>query len=124
MNPPPAIPYQTNSADSAGKSLVWGWWLIVGACILAIVPLFGMLAWIIGPPLIVAAFVLSIIAMSKGRIGGGVVLLLFTIIVAPATIVFAPIITTLIGAAAASDASKPQTPEAPLSAPGTVEQRN
>lgn len=124
MNPPPAIPYQTNSADSAGKSLVWGWWLIVGACLLAIVPLFGMLAWFIGPPLILAAFVLSIIAMSKGRTGGGVALLLFTIIVAPATIVFAPIITTIIGAAAASDASKPHAPETIRALPGAAESGN
>lgn len=83
-----------------------------------------MLAWFIGPPLILAAFVLSIIAMSKGRTGGGVALLLFTLIVAPATIVLAPIISTFIGATVTSETSKPQSPDALRNLPGTPEAGN
>ncbi len=121
---PPAVPYAPSPTESARKSLFWGWWLVGGACVLAVVPFFGMLAWFIGPPLILAAFVLSIIAMSKGRTGGGVALLLFTLIVAPATIVLAPIISTFIGATVTSETSKPQSPDALRNLPGTPEAGN
>lgn len=107
MHHPTSAPNPENPMASARKSLVWGWCLVGGACALAIVPFIGMFAWFIGPPLIVAGFVLSIIAMCKGRTGGGVVLLLFSMIVAPVTIIFAPIISSFIGAAAASGVAQP-----------------
>lgn len=122
--PHTAAPYQENPMHSARRSLVWGWCLVGGAFVLAIVPFIGVFAWFIGPPLILAGFVLSIIAMSKGRTGGGVVLLLFSIIVAPVTIIFAPVIASVIGmAAAASEVVKP-VPENSGVEPGSPESGN
>lgn len=115
MNPQsyPIVP-----VDSARNSLVWGWWLVGGACVLAILPFFGMLAWFIGPPLIVAAFVLSIVAMSKGRTGSGVALLLFSITAAPATILFAPIISGLLYSSVMAPKTPPTIPGIESGFPG------
>lgn len=111
--PPTNPPNRENPMESARKSLVWGWCLVGGGCVLALVPFLGMLAWFIGPPLVLAGLVLSIIAMSKGRTGGGVALLLFTLIVAPATLIFAPIISSIIGASAAGGTTKPLPEQLP-----------
>ncbi|WP_193213314.1 hypothetical protein [Luteolibacter marinus] len=100
------------SLRHAGQCLLWGWILIGGACVMALVPIVGFLAWIIGPPLIVAGFVLAVIAMTKGRTGGGIGLLLFSLVVAPATLLFAPIVVTMIGGAAASAAGAGKLPKA------------
>lgn len=97
------------ASNHARQCLVWGWALIVGVCVLALIPFIGMLAWFIGPPLMIAALVLAIIAMTKGRTGGGIVLLLFSLTIAPVTFVLAPFVAALLGGAAVN-ASQSKVP--------------
>jgi hypothetical protein len=54
--------------------------------------------------LVLAGFILAVVAISKGRTGGGVALLLFSIIVAPLVMFFVPIL-GLLGFGAAKNAS-------------------
>ncbi|CAN5520166.1 hypothetical protein BH09VER1_BH09VER1_51480 [soil metagenome] len=70
-----------------------GWMLILLACGVATIPYFGFFAYILGIPLLVAAFVLSIVVMAKGGVFHGILLLLVTII-APVFVILAPWITT------------------------------
>lgn len=97
------------ASNHARQCLVWGWALIVGVCLLALIPFVGMLAWFIGPPLMIAALVLAIIAMTKGSTGGGVVLLIFSLTIAPVTFMLAPIVAAMLGGAAAN-ASQSKVP--------------
>ncbi len=118
---PPHLAYPGNPAyadsplESAGKCLVWGWCLVGGGCLLALVPILGMLVWFIATPLVITGFVLAIVSIVKGRTTGGVFLLLFSMFVAPFTLLLGPIISSLLGAAAAT----PKTP--PPSLPGFSE---
>jgi len=87
------------------------------------IPFLGILSWIIFMPLEITGFVLAIISIAKGRIAGGICLMLFSIFVVPITMVVAPIISSLIGVAAASNSLPPSNPPgfikttAPLSLP-------
>jgi hypothetical protein len=105
----PAQPLTTHSAypdatlASARSCLIWGWSLIGGACIISLIPVIGLLNFIMGPPLIVAVFILAIVAITKGRTGGGVALMLFSMIVAPLFMFLGQIVSLLgFGAAASS----------------------
>lgn len=129
----PALPttyaYDRSTAEQgalreARTTLIWGWCLVGGGCLLALAPVLGMLAWFIGPPLVVAGFVLAIVSIVKGRTGGGVALMLFTLIVAPVTLIFGPIVMTMIAAALAADRAAPKMEEMmealPEPFPGTI----
>jgi hypothetical protein len=99
--PPPSQPpypytYPEHPLESARRCLIWGWWLIGGGCLFALIPFIGLITWVVGGPLIIAALILAIIAISKGRTGGGVALLLFSIVIAPFAIALGPIVVGLI----------------------------
>jgi hypothetical protein len=51
--------------------------LLIGCGAIAIIPIFG---WMIGGPLALVAFILSIIGMSKNDVGNGVCLLLMSLV--------------------------------------------
>ena len=77
---------------------------------LAFVPFFGAAVWLIAGPLLLVAFVLSIVSMSRS--GRGLGLLFFTLIVAPVAIVAGPFIgTALFGLSVASTAPFVKVPE-------------
>ncbi len=110
MYPPPQHPSQSYAAP-ANAALA----CIVLTCGLAFIPLIGFLAWIIAVPMLIAAFVLSIITMSRGGTMAGIVLLMFSVC-APVVITFAPLIGTALGlgalgAATAATTHSPPTPE-------------
>ena len=70
------------------------WILLFIVCGIACIPAIGILAWLIGGPVLLVTFILSIVIMSTGK-SGGIPLLFFTLIVAPAIIVGAPIVSTI-----------------------------
>ena len=71
-----------------------------GGCLIGFIPFIGMLVWFIAPPLVVTGFVLAIISIAKGRTAGGIGLLLFSMFVAPFTLILGPILSSLLGVAA------------------------
>lgn len=73
-----------------------------GNCLLSIVPLLGVVVWVIGGPVLLAAFVLSIVAIAQGRATGGVLLLLFSVTLAPLAVFLGPILATFLLALFAS----------------------
>ena len=123
MLPPPMRPapyphpghlaYPESPLESARKCLVWGWSLVGGGCLLALIPFFGILVWFIAPPLVVTGFVLAIVSIAKGRTVGGLCLLLFSMFVAPFTLILGPILSSLLGVAATDPLSPP--PDLPKS---------
>ena len=111
----PAQPLTTHNAypdaslANARSCLIWGWSLVGGGCVIALIPLVGLLNFIIGPPLIMAGFILAIVAITKGRTGGGVALMLFSIIVAPLFMFLGQLVSLLgFGAAASSPTGSPK----------------
>ncbi len=110
MSVPPSLPayqpqpdglaYPESPLESARKCLVWGWCLVGGGCLIGLIPFIGMLVWFIAPPLVVTGFVLAIVSIAKGRTAGGICLLLFSMFVAPLTLIVGPILSALLGAAA------------------------
>jgi hypothetical protein len=83
MNTPPPLP--TVVKTSVKQGAVIGGWVCFGIGMLLM--LGSLLTFIIYGPLLLVAFVLSIVAMSQGRIAGGVGLLLCCLAVPPITIV-------------------------------------
>ena len=74
-----------------------GWILLAITCGLSLIPIFGFSAWLIAGPMLIAAFVLAIVVLSRGGTGHGILLLLFSGVIAPVFVFFAPFITTLLG---------------------------
>lgn len=103
---------------SAQSCLIWGWCLVGGGCVLAFCGFIGLLAWIIGAPLVITGCVLAIITIVKGRTGGGVALLLFSLIVAPVALVFGPIVTMLIASAGTAERQESKVEEMTGDSPG------
>jgi hypothetical protein len=122
MSPPPLQPsqrtyqgyppYAEHPLETARKCLFWGWCLVGGGCLFAMIPFWGILSWLIFLPLEITGFVLAVISIAKGRIAGGICLLLFSILVLPITMIVTPIISSLFGAAAIA----PQSPSPNLPA--------
>jgi hypothetical protein len=58
------------------------------------IPGVGFIAWLIGAPVLLVSLICGIVAISKGASLQGVLILLFTLIIAPIIMFVAPIITT------------------------------
>jgi GYF domain 2 len=78
------------------------WILLFITCGISIVPVLGFAAWIVAAPILLAAFVLSIIVLSRGGTAEGLMLLLATIVGAPLVIAVAPVVSSMLAAAIAS----------------------
>ncbi|MEO5912821.1 MAG: hypothetical protein ABIS50_01215 [Luteolibacter sp.] len=117
MPPPPPPPsgnaYPDSSVENARTCLVWGWCLVGGGCLIALVPVVRVLNLLVGPPLLLAGLILAIVAISKGRPGGGVALLLFSITAAPIIMFLAPML-GLLGFGSASASPSPTTGSLPV----------
>lgn len=98
-----------------------GWILLFLTCGLSLIPFFGFASWIIAGPMLIAAFVLAIVVLSRGGTGSGILLLLFSVVIAPVFILCAPFITTAlgIGGAAATTAAAAPAIEAATQPPPT-----
>jgi hypothetical protein len=93
-NRPQSVVYVQSAGptNTGNKAISAGWWVLIFGFIVACIPVLGLLAWVIGGFLCLAAFILSIIGMANGRIGGGIFLLCGALIGAPLAYVFTPII--------------------------------
>lgn len=86
----------TNS-DQNYKGLARAAWIIIGViCLIALIPAIGLLTWFIAFPVLVATFVLGIIAITRGGTLQGVLILLVSLIVAPAYLLVAPMLSTFV----------------------------
>ena len=86
----------TNS-DQNYKGLTRAAWIIIGViCFIALIPAIGLLTWFIALPVLVATFVLGIIAITKGGTLQGVLILLVSLIFAPAYLLVAPMLSTFV----------------------------
>lgn len=107
--PHPGYPgYPEHPLETARKCLFWGWCLVGGGCLFAMIPFLGILSWFIFFPLEITGFILAVISIAKGRIAGGICLLLFSILVLPITMIVTPIISSLAGIAATAPHAPPQ----------------
>ena len=78
--------------------------MIGGTCLIAMIPGIGFVTWLIAFPVLLATFILGIIALTKGGTLQGILILLTSLIVAPIFITIAPFVMTA-GAIAAFDTS-------------------
>lgn len=102
------------SDPSEDKSGSTGWFLVLIACAVSLIPLFGFAAWFLSGPLLLAAFILSIVSMSRGN--GGVGLLLTSAFAAPAFILCAPFISLAVFGAAIGTTAAVASPLLPAAA--------
>ena len=111
-NRPASVVYVQRAAPAVtgNKAISAGWWVLIFGFIVACIPVLGMLAWVIGGFLILAAFILSIIGMANGRIGGGLFLLCGALIGAPIAYVLTPIISMAV-VGKATETSPATTPK-------------
>jgi hypothetical protein len=98
--------YITNTTKpSSPKGLIIASWIMIGGtCLIAMIPGIGFVTWLIAFPVLLATFILGIIALTKGGTLQGILILLTSLIVAPIFIAIAPLVMTA-GAIAASDTS-------------------
>jgi hypothetical protein len=82
-----------------------GWIILFITCGISIIPVFGFSSWLIGGPLLLAAFIVSVVVLSQGGTLQGILLLLCSGVVAPIFIFFAPILMTLLGVGAVTNVS-------------------
>ena len=99
----------TPTADYSATART-GWILLGLTCGISLIPIFGFGAWLIAGPMLIAAFVLAIVVLSRGGTGHGILLLLCSVVVAPVFVLFAPLISTAIGVGGASAAAQKALP--------------
>ena len=80
--------------------------MIVVICLIALIPAVGLLTWFIAFPVLVATFVLGIIALTRGGTLQGVLILLVSVIAAPVFLLIAPMASTFIFAMVFGDVSE------------------
>jgi hypothetical protein len=115
-NRPPSVVYVHRGPakdQAANKAISAGWWVLIFGFIVACVPFLGMLAWLIGGFLILAAFILSIIGMANGRTLGGIFLLCGALIGAPIAYVLTPLISMAVFGKATETSPATTPSEAP-----------
>ena len=106
----------TETANETRSPIIASWVLLVGTCLLALVPFVGFLAWIIGGVTILIAVVLGIVVISKGGTWSGITILIASLVVVPLFIAFAPIVTSII-AGVAIEEKAPGTFTTPIESP-------
>ena len=99
----------TPTADYSATART-GWILLGLTCGISLIPIFGFGAWLIAGPMLIAAFVLAIVVLSRGGTGHGILLLLCSVVVAPVFVFFAPLISTAIGVGGASATARRSLP--------------
>lgn len=88
---------ENTNPDQNYKGVALAAWIIIGVtCFIALIPAIGLLTWFIAIPVLLATFVLGIIAITKGGTLQGVLILLVSLIVAPAYLLIAPMASTFI----------------------------
>ncbi len=108
---PPAIVHSqvAQQQQNGRRCIFWGWILVGSCCLLAIIPFVGLLAWFVGPPLLIAALILAIIGMASSQPGRGVFLLLFTLIVGSLTVALGPLVSSFLAAVLTGAAVEPSS---------------
>lgn len=88
-------------SDRQNRSLIiTSWTLITLVCLLALVPVFGFTSWLIACPILFITLVMGIIVLSRGGTVPGLIILLASLIVAPAFIFVAPFVSSMLGVGA------------------------
>lgn len=88
---------ENTNPDQNYKGVALAAWIIIGVtCFIALIPAIGLLTWFIAIPVLLATFVLGIIAITKGGTLQGVFILLVSVIVAPVYLLIAPMASTFI----------------------------
>ena len=72
--------------------IIVSWCLLILTCLISMIPGVGFIAWLIGAPVLLVSLVCGIVAISKGASLQGVLILLFTLIIAPVIIIFFSVI--------------------------------
>lgn len=75
------------------------WILIAVACLISIIPVLGFASWLIAGPIFIATFVMAIMILSRGGTFQGLLLLGVSMFAAPAFVICAPFISSMLGLA-------------------------
>lgn len=107
---------ENTNSDQNYKGLTRAAWIIIGViCLIALIPAVGLLTWFIAIPVLVATFVLGIIAITKGGTLQGVLILLVSLVVAPVYLLIAPMLSTFVFAVVYGDIRENVTDKTQLS---------
>lgn len=95
--------FQPNNQRASNSAAIASWVLLIFACIGSLVPGLGFAVWLIIVPILLITLVLGILAINRGSAFQGVIIILMSLIVVPAFVFCAPIISTVVAIGAASD---------------------
>jgi|GEM_PF-6930321 len=82
-----------SSSEGAARS---AWALLILLFLAACIPALGFSTWLIGIPILLVCFILSIVVLARGRAGSGIMILITTVLIAPLFLLFAPVISSII----------------------------
>jgi hypothetical protein len=121
---PPQQQAAPQNTPSDPKKLILASWIMIGAiCLVALIPGFGFLTWLIAFPVLLATLIMGILTLRKGSKLQGVSILLVSLIVAPAFLLLAPLVTTLGAVAVAGSSIDPSALEGNDAQDGDLESR-
>ncbi|MFA7345901.1 MAG: DUF1318 domain-containing protein [Terrimicrobiaceae bacterium] len=126
-------PVSAPATDHRNRPLIIASWVMIGlVCLLALVPFLGFGSWLIASPVLFITLVMGIIVLARGETLPGLGILLVSLIVAPAFVLVAPFVSSLLGlggaaaalgtsmsAAEASSARRESPPSPPSHSPAT-----
>jgi hypothetical protein len=75
---------------------ITSWILMILTCLLAVVPVIGFASWVIAFVVIPLVIIFAIIILTRGGTGQGIFLLICSVILMPAFLFLAPVVSTLV----------------------------
>ena len=106
------------------------WILLSIACLVSLIPFVGFASWFIAGPVFLATFILSIIILTRGGTLQGILVMLFSMFVAPVIVICAPFVSSFVasllglaGLGMAGDHASNQTPSRAQSGVNTMSAR-
>ncbi|MEP6635873.1 MAG: hypothetical protein ABJB97_04045 [Acidobacteriota bacterium] len=110
ISPASSAPAVVLSPRSYKGLAITGWILIVGTCLLSLVPTIGFATWIIAFVVIPPVLVFGIIVLTRGGTAQGIIVIICAVVLTPTFLVLAPVVTTLaFGAKWATEARAQET---------------
>jgi hypothetical protein len=75
---------------------ITSWILMILTCLLAVVPVIGFASWVIAFVVIPLVIIFAIVILTRGGTGQGIFLLICSVILMPAFLFLAPVVSTLV----------------------------
>ena len=91
-------PTTPQAPANPAKGVIIASWVMIGvSCVASMIPVLGFAVWLVAGPILLITFILGIVVLAKGGTLQGILILLASLIGAPACILVFPIVSSLLG---------------------------